>query len=194
MLVPDNNDTSFSRQTGNLSPTFVTANNKDNVESPSKRFKNLSKITNPLDHEVQQNEKENEILISNQELNDKHILFKHSVVKYNKTGTQKKLLSSRDRIIYAQVSSVRTAVEKVEKIDVNEHMNALVTLSIESEPDDHNFEQKNTIDDNFDEKCDSYEEWSEDEEEEDLRNEFLPFTEKSTIVKKFTQAELNEVT
>ncbi|KAL7291798.1 hypothetical protein TKK_0014580 [Trichogramma kaykai] len=81
------------------------------------------------------------------------------------------------------VSSVRTAVEKVEEIDVNEHMYALETLSIESEPDDHN----------FDEKCDSYEEWSEDEEEEDLRNEFLPFTEKSTIVKKFTQAELNDL-
>uniref|UniRef100_A0ABD2WD45 Reverse transcriptase RNase H-like domain-containing protein n=1 Tax=Trichogramma kaykai TaxID=54128 RepID=A0ABD2WD45_9HYME len=62
-------------------------------------------------------------------------------------------------------------------------MYALETLSIESEPDDHN----------FDEKCDSYEEWSEDEEEEDLRNEFLPFTEKSTIVKKFTQAELNDL-
>ncbi|KAL7291799.1 hypothetical protein TKK_0014581 [Trichogramma kaykai] len=78
---------------------------------------------------------------------------------------------------------MKYSVEKVEEIDENEHMYALETLSIESEPDDHN----------FDEKCDSYEEWSEDEEEEDLRNEFLPFTEKSTIVKKFTQAELNDL-
>uniref|UniRef100_A0ABD2W2N0 Tyr recombinase domain-containing protein n=1 Tax=Trichogramma kaykai TaxID=54128 RepID=A0ABD2W2N0_9HYME len=119
MLVPDNNDTAYSRHTGNMSPTFVTANNKsiditdksliratsnssinrnqrffskpavkvffnrDNVESPGKKFKNSSKITNPLDYEVQQNGKENEILISNQEFNDKHTLFKNSVVKYD---------------------------------------------------------------------------------------------------------------
>ncbi|KAL7293495.1 hypothetical protein TKK_0012941 [Trichogramma kaykai] len=121
----------------------------------------------------------------NQPSNADHCYFcKTDVRGYNS--------AKKDSTKYPLVSSVRKAVEKGEQEDVDEYMNALETLSIESEPEDCNVEEKITEDDK--EEYDSNDDFSESEDEvEDLSNEFLPGTEKSSIVRKFTQAELNDL-
>ncbi|KAL7288066.1 hypothetical protein TKK_0017856 [Trichogramma kaykai] len=109
-----------------------------------------------------------------------------------KTDVRRYDSAKKDSIKYPLVSSVRKAVEKGEQEDVDEYMNVLEILSIESEPEDCNIEEKITEDDN--EEYDSNDDFSESEEEvEDLSIEFLPGTEKSSIVRKFTQAELNDL-
>ena len=122
----------------------------------------------------------------NQPLNENDCYFcKTDVRGYNS--------KNKDTLKYAQVRSVKKAVERGQKEDVDEYLNVLETLSIESESEDYNDEQKKTKNDNYNNESNSVEDFSELEDGEDESDEFLPSKGNTLTVKKFTQAELYDL-